>query len=332
MYFSHKSYAKMLDTIGVTLFFEMTSDMIQTKDAVQKILSWYEGENAGTRTQLMRILSHGALKDTGKLLIYPPDQGFEHGPGRSFAGNPNTYDPLYHFEFAIKGGFSALAAPLGLLEMGAHTYAGRIPLILKVNHSNTLHPSADLAQIADIEDALRLGCVGVGYTIYPGSPNDLVLYEKLKTLVKEAKKAGLLVIVWAYPRGVIPKEYQTALDVVAYGAHMACLLGAHIVKVKIPSPLIYDKEAKANYDEHVPMHTIADCIAHVVETCFCGKRLVLFSGGEVHSVNDVLTDVKNVASGGGSGSIMARNCYKRPEAEAMDMLHKIIQIYKNAAM
>src|SRR6202030_3970480 len=107
-------------------------------ERIREILSWYASENPGVRTNLARMLNHGKLGGTGKLVILPVDQGFEHGPARSFAPNPAGYDPHYHFQLAIDAGLSAYAAPLGFIEAGAGTYAGAIPTILKVNSANSL--------------------------------------------------------------------------------------------------------------------------------------------------------------------------------------------------
>src|SRR5262249_61971662 len=139
-------------------------------DRVKQILSWYSSENPGTLTNIARLLNHGALAGTGKLVILPVDQGFEHGPVRSFAPNPPAYDPDYHFQLAIDSGCNAYAAPLGSLEMGAAKFAGQVPLILKLNNSDTLakvdQPCSAITGSG--EDALRLGRVGLGYTLYPG--------------------------------------------------------------------------------------------------------------------------------------------------------------------
>src|SRR3954463_11603431 len=107
-------------------------------ERVRQILSWYESDNPGTRTNLARLLNHGRLGGTGKFVILPVDQGFEHGPARSFAPNPAGYDPDYHFQLAIEAGCNAYAAPLGFLEAGAAKFAGQVPLILKLNNSDSL--------------------------------------------------------------------------------------------------------------------------------------------------------------------------------------------------
>ena len=139
-------------------------------DRVKEILSWYGSDNPGTLTNLYRMLNHGTLAGTGKMVILPVDQGFEHGPARSFAPNPAGYDPRYHFQLALDAGCNAYAAPLGFLEAGAAEYAGRVPLILKANNSDSLYGGSDPipAVTASVQDALRLGAVAIGFTIYPG--------------------------------------------------------------------------------------------------------------------------------------------------------------------
>ena len=112
--------------------------MSKTTDRVRQILSWYASDNPGVLTNLARLLNHGTLAGTGKFVILPVDQGFEHGPARSFAPNPAGYDPDYHFQLAIDAGCNAYAAPLGFLEAGAAKFAGQIPLILKLNNSDSL--------------------------------------------------------------------------------------------------------------------------------------------------------------------------------------------------
>src|SRR3954466_9263923 len=207
-------------------------------ERVREILSWYGSDNPGTLTNLSRLLNGGKLAGTGRLVILPVDQGFEHGPARSFGMNPPAYDPLYHYRLAVETGCSAFAAPLGFLEAGARDFAGQIPLILKLNSHDTLNDEKDPIQAihGSVDDALRLGCVAVGYTIYPGSAQRFEMYNSLRDIIRDAKKAGLAVVVWSYPRGSsISKEGETALDVTAYAAHIAAELGAHIVKVKLPS-------------------------------------------------------------------------------------------------
>jgi class I fructose-bisphosphate aldolase len=300
---------------------------------VQEILSWYESENPGVLSNLYRILNHGRLAGTGRLVILPVDQGFEHGPGRSFASNPPAYDPRYHFQLAIDAGLNAYAAPLGFLEAGAAQFAGQIPLILKANNHDLLQDEVDPlgAQTATPADALRLGCVGIGYTIYPGTALRSLQYEQLRDLMREAKSVGLLVVVWAYPRGAtLTSEGETALDVVAYAAQIAAQLGAHLIKVKLPSSHLELEAARKVYEQYqVPRQTIADRVRHVVQGAFDGRRIVIFSGGaKKDDPNAIFDAVRGIRDGGGFGSIIGRNVFQRQREEALALLDRIIEIYK----
>ncbi|MSO81116.1 MAG: class I fructose-bisphosphate aldolase [Alphaproteobacteria bacterium] len=296
---------------------------------VRKILSWYESDNPGTKANIARILSTGRLAGTGKVVILPVDQGFEHGPARSFAPNPPAYDPHYFFELAIEAGLNAYAAPLGLLEAGADSFAGAIPTILKVNSSNSLAQSKDQAVTAGVDDALRLGCSAIGFTIYPSSDEQFEMMEEIRELALEAKSAGLAVVIWSYPRGgKLSKDGETALDVTAYAAHMAALLGAHIIKVKPPTAFMEQDEAKKAYEKaSVDTSTLAARIRHVVQASFNGRRLVVFSGGAAKGTADILAEIRELRDGGASGSIIGRNSFQRPKDEALKLLDSIIKIY-----
>jgi class I fructose-bisphosphate aldolase len=298
---------------------------------VRKILSNYESDNPGTKANLARLLMHGRLAGTGKLVILPVDQGFEHGPARSFAPNPAAYDPHYHYQLAIDAGLSAYAAPLGPLEAGADTFAGQIPTILKMNSANSLSrlkEDADQAVTASVGDALKLGCSAIGFTIYPGSDAAYEQFEEIRELAEEAKSVGLAVVIWSYPRGGdLSKPAETAVDICAYAAHMAALLGAHIIKVKPPTNVIGLEAAKKSY-ENIPIGTMAERIRHVVQACFNGRRIVVFSGGEAKDLNALYAEIRELRDGGANGSIIGRNTFQRPRAEALDMLDKIIGIYQ----
>jgi class I fructose-bisphosphate aldolase len=304
-------------------------------ERVKQILSHYASESPGTLTQLVRLLTTGKLAGTGKLVILPVDQGFEHGPARSFAPNPSGYDPDYHYQLAIDAGCNAYAAPLGFLEAGAAKFAGQIPLILKLNNSDTLakidQPIS--AVTGSVDDALRLGCVAVGYTIYPGSGARNRMYEDLRELTLEAKKKGLAVVVWSYPRGGgISKDGETAIDVVAYGAQIAAQLGAHIIKVKPPKEVVEQAEAKKVFEKYkIPIGTLADRVRHVVASSFAGKRILIFSGGEAKGTDEILAEVSGIAEGGAFGSIMGRNTFQRPRAEALKLLGDVMEIYRKAS-
>lgn len=300
---------------------------------VKKILDWYESDNPGTKGNLARILMEGKLGGSGKLVILPVDQGFEHGPARSFAPNPAAYDPHYHFQLAIEAGLSAYAAPLGMIEAGADSFAGAIPTILKVNSSNSLATSKDQAVTASVNDALRLGCSAIGFTIYPGSEYAFDQMEELREMSDEAKSAGLAVVCWSYPRGPnLNKEAETAVDICAYAAHMAALMGAHIIKVKPPTAALGLDAAKKVYEaQKIDISTLAKRVEHVMQTTFGGKRIVVFSGGEAKDLDGLYAEVRGLRDGGANGSIIGRNTFQRPKADALAMLAKIIEIYQGRA-
>jgi len=303
-------------------------------DRIREILSWYTSENPGIRTNLARMLNHGRLAGTGKMVILPVDQGFEHGPARSFAPNPAGYDPLYHFQLAIEAGCNAYAAPLGFLEAGASDFAGEIPLILKCNNHDVLNDEKDpiSAVTSGVEDALRLGCVAVGFTIYPGSTHHTEMYEELRELILEAKTAGLATVVWSYPRGSsISKDGETAVDVVAYSAQIAAQLGADIIKVKLPSPKVELPEAQKVYQKYeIPIATLTDRVRHVVQSAFNGRRIVIFSGGAAAADEQVFNEARAIRDGGGFGSIIGRNSFQRRKEDALKFLSTIIGIYQGS--
>ena len=299
---------------------------------VREILSWYSSDSPGTRTNLARLLNHGRLAGTGRLVILPVDQGFEHGPARSFAVNPPAYDPLYHFRLAIDARCNAYAAPLGFLEAGAAEFAGEIPLILKMNNHDVLRDEKDplSAVTASVKDALRLGCAGVGFTIYPGSAQAQIMYQQCREMIQEAKAHGLVAVVWSYPRGSdLSKAGETAVDVSAYAAQIAAQLGAHLIKVKPPAEHIEQAEARKAYEKAgVPIGTLAERVRHVVQSAFNGRRVVIFSGGATKENDEAIyEECRAIRDGGGFGSIIGRNSFQRPRDRALAFLSTVMKIY-----
>ncbi len=300
---------------------------------VKKILTHYESDNPGTKANLARILMQGKLGGSGKMVILPVDQGFEHGPDRSFAVNPDAYDPHYHYQLAIDAGLNAYAAPLGMLEAGADSFAGAIPTILKVNSANSLFNGGTAphqATTASVKDALRLGCSAIGFTIYPGSDAAFDMFEEIREMSEEAKSYGIATVIWSYPRGGdISKIGETAVDICAYAAHMAALLGAHIIKVKPPTQALENLDAIKVFEKtKIPVATLEERVGHVVKSCFAGKRIVVFSGGGSKGEEDLYNEIRGIYKGGANGSIIGRNTFQRPREEALKMLDNIIKIYQ----
>ncbi len=301
-------------------------------ERVKQILSWYASDSPGTLANLYRLLNTGRLAGTGKLVILPVDQGFEHGPARSFAPNPAGYDPEYHVQLAVDAGCNAYAAPLGFIEAVAAQYAGQIPLILKVNNSDSLSKTGGApcsALTGSVKEAVRLGCAAIGFTIYPGSDARNSQLQDLRDLTQEAKASGLAVVTWSYPRGSgVSKEGETAVDIAAYAAQIAAQMGSHIIKVKPPKDMVEHPEAKKVYEKHqIPTKTLAERVRHVVQSAFNGRRIIIFSGGESKGAEEVLAEIRGIAEGGGFGAIMGRNAFQRPRADAIKLLGDVMKIY-----
>lgn len=306
---------------------------MKATNTVKKILANYEGENPGVKGNLCRMLMEGKLGGTGKMIILPVDQGFEHGPARSFAPNPAGYDPHYHYKLAIDAGLNAYAAPLGMLEAGADTFAGQIPTILKMNSANSLMSDTagkNQAVTAQVADALRLGCSAIGFTIYPGSDMALDMFEEIAMLRAEAAAVGIPTVIWSYPRGeAITKDGETAIDIAAYAAQIAALLGAHIIKIKLSTDHLENKDAKKVYEaQGIDVSTQAARVAHCMDAAFGGRRIVVFSGGAAKGADAVYDDARAIRDGGGNGSIIGRNSFQRSREDALAMLGKLVDIYK----
>ncbi|WP_316014545.1 class I fructose-bisphosphate aldolase [Roseobacter sp. HKCCA0434] len=306
---------------------------MKTSRIVRNILANYEGETPGVKANLARMLMQGKLGGTGKMIILPVDQGFEHGPARSFAPNPAAYDPHYHYQLAIDAGLNAYAAPLGMIEAGADTFAGQIPTILKANSANSLIPDEapkDQAITATVDDALRLGCSAIGFTIYPGSSAGLDMFEEISEMRQEAAAKGVATVIWSYPRGEsLDKDGETAIDIGAYAAQIAALLGAHIIKIKLSTDHLSLKEAKKVYqDEKIDIAEQAARVKHCMDASFGGRRIVVFSGGAKKGESSVYDDARAIRDGGGNGSIIGRNTFQRERGEALEMLGKLVDIYK----
>ena len=300
---------------------------------VDEIISWYDHENEGTKENIERLLNTGYLAGTGKLVILPVDQGFEHGPSKSFVPNPDAFDPDYHFNFAIEAGCNAYAAPLGFIEHGAKKYSKQLPLILKLNNSDSLY-SGDPVQVmtSTVDDAVRLGCAAVGFSIYPGSNSSPKMYSELRQITIEAKSKGLAVVVWSYPRGGnLNKEDEAAFDVVSYAAHIAAQMGANIIKIKPPTSHVSKKDILNILTKHnVKLENLSDRISHCIQSSFNGKRIVIFSGGAAKEKKEILSEIREIVKGGGFGSIVGRNSFQRPFSEGVSLMREIMDIYKSA--
>lgn len=296
--------------------------------SIANIISHYVHQSPGLRANLYRILMHGAVGGTGRLVILPVDQGLEHGPDVSFKPNPEAYDPSYHFELAIKAKLSAYAAHYSWLQSCVDRYIGKIPLILKLNANNALNKSQDPEQVLINcpKDAVQLGCSAVGITIYPGSTSFNKSIYEIKEVIKESKSMGLPVVMWAYPRGSSIKS-PTAIDISAYSAHIACALGADIIKLKLPTNELNSELSADSSAASDQFSTIESRVAHVMRAAFNYTRLVVFSGGVAKSDQQIIEEARGIRLGGGSGSMIGRNAFQRSAKKALLLLQNICAEY-----
>jgi class I fructose-bisphosphate aldolase len=301
-------------------------------ERAREILSWYSSDTPGVRKNIARLLNHGRLAGTGWLVILPVDQGFEHRPARSFAPNPPAYDPRYHFELAITAGCNAYAAPLGFLEAGPAEYADEIPLILKLNSSDSLDGGNDPcpAMTGSVDDALRLGCAAIGFTIYPASVARKEMYGQIRALSEEAKRKGLAVVVWSYPRGSWRSgKSDIPIDAVDYAAKMAAQGGAHIINLGFPTPFAGQPVDNRCGTDETSVAAASRCVRKIVEKALRNRRVALFlTGGGNRSALD---EARAIIHGGGMGSTIDPSILGHLRGEALQLLESVMAIFTEGA-
>jgi class I fructose-bisphosphate aldolase len=287
--------------------------------------------SAGKRARLYRMFqAYGPGNGTGMFL--PIDQGLEHGP-RDFWDNPEAADPEFQLRLAEEGNFSAIVFQIGLAEKYYPPYAGRVPLVLKLNGKTEI-PSDDEALSplnATVEDAVRLGADAVGYTLYVGSPAQERDFEQLSRVRQDANRLGMPVIVWSYPRGkfVNAKGGQLTSWAIEYAARVAQELGADVIKVNLPE---YDPE-KARLTPK-PYNTAVfdeeEAVRRVITAA--GRTPVLVSGGSRVDEEDVLAKARLGIRAGATGIIFGRNVWQRPYEEALALTRKIQAVIREEAL
>ena len=310
----------------------------ERKAGVKKVLSWYAGEPTAVITNLARVLEHGELAGTGRVSVLPIDQDFELGH-LALAPNSEIFSAKAQWDLAIEAGFSAFAATLGTLRQFAAdpAYVGRIPLILKINSSSPLskgQSAPDQALTASVKAAKELGCVGVGFTHYLGSPTDIEMTEELKDVIAEARDEGLFTAVWSYARrygenAKIKSNCEQAIDVISDAARVAVGLGAHMVKIKMPNEKFGMVSNEEKFKEFgIPYETQQERLAHVVNVT--GKRrLIVVAGGDAKDEQGVLAEVTAGCLGGTRGVAMGRNAFQLSAEEARGRMAKIHDILRN---
>jgi len=282
-------------------------------------------DNIGKRTRLKRLLYQHGVKN-GKVILLPIDQGLEHGPIDFFA-NPDSLDPSFQLELAKKGDFSGIVFHIGLAEKYMKEYAGDVPLVLKLN-GKTAIPSdkeAFSGLTGTVEDAVRLGADAIGYTLYVGSPRQDEDFQQFMEVREEAERYGMPIIMWAYPRGepIEQKGGRDSIYAVDYAARVACDLGADIVKINYP---IIDEFKKNIYPGKYKEvnYTSEEAFSKVVKSA--GRTMVLVSGGEKMSDDELINKVEISMKGGATGIIFGRNMWQRKMEEALSLTKRIKEI------
>ncbi|MCY0909990.1 MAG: fructose-bisphosphate aldolase [Sulfobacillus thermotolerans] len=282
----------------------------------------------GKKARLYRLLYETGAKN-GTLMILPIDQGLEHGP-RDFFDAPESQDPHFQFRIAVEGGFSAIACQIGLAEKYYPQYAGKIPLILKLNGKTEI-PSDEAPlspQIASVEDAVRLGADAVGYTLYVGSSRQDEDFQQFRRIREEADRYGMPVVVWSYPRGsaIEAKGGKDTVYAIDYAARVAQELGADVIKLNVPK-VDADKlkQAPKAYQRE---WTVESALEEVIRSA--GNSLVIFAGGEKGTGPAALEKAEACMKAGATGLIFGRNVWQRPFGEALELarnIHEMLDRY-----
>lgn len=275
----------------------------------------------GKKVRLHRILYGTGMKN-GCLMILPIDQGLEHGP-IDFFPNPPSGDPEYQWRLAAEGGYNAVACHYGLARRYMRRFAGRVPLILKLNGKTNI-PSDDEAlstRTATVEDAVALGADAVGYTLYVGSPRQDEDIQQFMEIREACDKHGMPVVMWAYPRGfeVEDKGGRNSLYAVDYAARMAVELGADIVKLNLPKHSDRDELQPAAYRELD--WDFPEGARRVIESA--RRCMVLVSGGSRLSDEDLMAKARTSMDAGATGLIFGRNMWQRPFDEALEVTERV---------
>jgi class I fructose-bisphosphate aldolase len=296
---------------------------------------------------LARMFGHGRLGGSGYLSILPVDQGIEHSAGASFAPNPLMFDPAHIVELGIEGGCNAVASTFGVLRSVSRRYAHKIPFVVKLNHNEILsYPNTyDQVPYGSVRQAFELGAVGVGATIYWGSPESRRQLQEIAAMFEEAHNLGMFTILWCYLRNNAfskgtTADHHNAADLTSQAIHLGVTIGADIIKQKTPThmdgyrdPALgkYGKTHKAVYERLMTPHEI-DLIRYQVVNSYMGRSGVINSGGEAGD-NDLAAAVRLAVlnkRAGGSGLILGRKAFQKPIAQGVEILNAVQDVYLNA--
>lgn len=301
--------------------------------------------NAKVLENLKRLYTAGRLGNTGYLSILPVDQGIEHSAGASFAKNPMYFDPENIIKLALEANCSGVASTLGVLGLNSKKYADKIPFIVKLNHNELLtYPNKhDQIMFGQVQQAFDMGAIGIGATVYFGSPESNRQLMEVSKAFAEAHRLGMFTILWCYVRNsgfsVNGVNYEASADITGQANHLGVTIEADVIKQKLPEnnagykamntgTSSYGKLDDRIYSDLTTEHPI-DLTKYQVANCYMGKIPLISSGG-ASGENDlkeaVMTAVINKRAGG-SGLIMGRKAFQRPMSEGVQLLQTVQDVY-----
>ncbi len=292
---------------------------------------------------MQRMFGHGRLANTGYISILPVDQGIEHSAGASFAPNPMMFDPDAIVRLGIEGGCSAVASTYGVLGMVARKYAHKIPFIVKINHNELLsYPNTyDQTLFGTVRTCYDMGAVGIGATVYWGSPESRRQLKEIAEAFAEAHQLGMFTVLWCYVRN---NSFKTALgdqslsaDLSGQANHLGVTIQADIIKQKLPelNGGYNDPALKGLGKTHKKVYTDLssdnpiDLTRYQLANCYMGRVGLINSGGasgENDMRDSVMTAVINKRAGG-MGLILGRKAFQKPFADGVALLNAVQDVY-----
>ena len=290
---------------------------------------------------LQSIFDHGRLGGTGYLSILPVDQGVEHSGGASFAPNPIYFDPTRIVELAMEGGCNAVASTSGVLGAVARRFAHRIPFILKLNHNEllTVPKTYDQVQFASVEKARELGAMGVGATVYFGSPESRRQIVEIARAFELAHDLGMVTVLWCYLRNnefkTDEEDYHSAADLTGQANHLGVTIQADLVKQKQPQTnggfvdLEFGRTHEKVYSDLAPYHPI-EWTRYQVANSYMGRAGLINSGGASGGKGDLEAVVRSAVvnkRAGGMGMITGRKAFQKPMSEGIELLNAVQDVY-----
>jgi class I fructose-bisphosphate aldolase len=288
------------------------------------------------------ILNTGRLAGTGYVSILPVDQGIEHSAGASFAPNPAYFDPENIVRLAIDGGCNCVASTLGVLGAVSRKYAHKIPFLVKLNHNELMtYPNKhDQIFFGSVRQAVDMGAVAVGATIYFGSEESTRQIQEVTQAFQLAHELGMVTVLWCYLRNSAFKQekidYHTSADLTGQANHLGVTIGSDIIKQKLPTnnggynALKFGKTHPDVYAKLTPGDHPIELCRYQAANCYMGRSPLINSGGEAKGAGDLAEAVRTAVinkRAGGMGLISGRKAFQRPLADGVALLHAIQDVY-----